>query len=427
MTIESPPRPSIEDHLFRITALLATFVFTRILIAMSLRLEQVAFVANDVSYYTAYLYQFEQGDLSAMREYPMPAVWILQAIYTIGGGWETWTPWYRGSMLALDLVVAATLYRRTTFTATLFWILFTGAQGAIVWFRFDLIPAALVTWACVLLLRRPAVSGALIGLGAAIKLWPALLIGPLLAPDPLRAGPARRRLLGFGITGVGLALASLAAVGWERTVSPVAWQGGRGLQIESVPATPLMWLRTFTDNPSWDIKLSDYNALEIVAGSPGVDAMLVVATVLTAATVALTAWLSVRLIRNLGSDDARLQPAVLFAMLAVVLAIVVSNKTLSPQYILWLGGPVAALLLAPMPPRLRRHVRVQAVALVLVGALTQLSYPWGAYGVMAIPLGSGPETAVLILRNLALVILTAHAVWLAVVSSRRASSTESSL
>lgn len=164
-----------------------------------------------------------------------------------------------------------------------------------------------------------------------------------------------------------------------------------------------------------------------MAGSPGVDAMLVVATVLTAATVALTAWLSVRLIRNLGSDDARLQPAVLFAMLAVVLAIVVSNKTLSPQYILWLGGPVAALLLAPMPPRLRRHVRVQAVALVLVGALTQLSYPWGAYGVMAIPLGSGPETAVLILRNLALVILTAHAVWLAVVSSRRASSTESSL
>ncbi|MBK7821302.1 MAG: DUF2029 domain-containing protein [Tessaracoccus sp.] len=427
MTIESPPRVSTDEQLFRITALLATFVFTRILIMLSLRLEQVAFVANDVSYYTAYLFQFEQGDISAMQEYPLPAVWILQAIYTLGGGWELWTPWYRASMLALDFIVAATLYRRTTFAAALFWILFTGAQGAIVWFRFDLIPAALVVWACVLLLRRPAISGALLGLGAAIKLWPALLIGPFLAPAPLQPGPARRRLLGFGVAGFGLAFASLAAVGWERTVSPVVWQRGRGLQIESVPATPLMWLRTFTDNPSWDIKLSGYNALEIVAGSPGVDALLAVSTALTAATVVLTAWLSIRLIRNGRLDDARLQPAILFAVLAVILAIVVSNKTLSPQYILWLGGPVAALLLTRMPLRLRRHVHVQAVALVLVGALTQLSYPWGAYGVMAIPLGSGPETAVLILRNLTLVVLTAHAVWLAAVSSRRASSTESSL
>jgi hypothetical protein len=428
VTIDSPPRrPSADEQLFNITALMAAFVFTRILIMLSLRLEQVSFVANDVSYYTAYLFQLEQGDLSAMREYPMPAVWLLQAIYTIGGGWEEWTPWYSATMLLLDVAVAATLYRRANVTATLFWILFTGAQGAIMWFRFDLIPAALVAWACVLLLRRPAVSGALLGLGAAIKLWPALLIGPLLAPDPLRAGPARRRLLGFGVAGLGLALTSLAAVGWERTVSPVTWQRSRGLQIESVPAMPLMWLRTFTDNPSWPISLSDYNALEIEAGSPGVGLMLGVATALTAATVALTAWLSARLIRNLRRDDPLLPPAILFAMLAVVLATIVTNKTLSPQYILWLGGPIAALLLTRMPERLRRHLRIQAVALVIVGALTQLSYPWGAYGIMAIPLGSGPETAVLVLRNLALLTLTGHAVWLAMVTSRRASTTESPL
>ncbi len=43
----------------------------------------------------------------------------------------------------------------------------------------------------------------------------------------------------------------------------MTWQGERGLQIESVPATPLMFLRTFTDNPSWNIFLSPYNALEL--------------------------------------------------------------------------------------------------------------------------------------------------------------------
>ncbi|MFT3886961.1 MAG: glycosyltransferase 87 family protein [Arachnia sp.] len=414
-------RADLDEQLFNITALLAAFVFTRILILLSLKLDQVSFVANDVSYYTAYLFQFEQGDTSAMQEYPMPAVWILQAIYTLGGGWEHWSPWYSAAMLVLDFAVAATLYRRATPTAALFWILFGAAQGGIVWFRFDLIPAALVAWACVLVMRHPAVSGALLAAGAAIKLWPALLIAPLLAPDPLRPGPARRRVLGFAVTGLALALASLVAVGWDRTVSPVTWQQHRGLQIESVPATPLMWLRTFTDNPSWNIKLSDYNALEIVAGSPGVDLLLTVSSVLTGAAVVLAVALGVRLIRNVRADDPRLPSALLLAVLAIVLAIVVSNKTLSPQYVLWLGGPVAALLLAPLSARLRRHVTVQAVALVIVGGLTQLTYPWAAFGIMAIPVGSGPETAILVLRNAALVLLTGHAVWLALISSRRAS------
>mgnify|MGYP000470483604 CR=1 FL=1 len=104
MTIDSPPRrPTTDEQLFNVTALMAAFVFTRILILLSLRLEQVSFVANDVSYYTAYLFQLQQGDTSAMREYPMPAVWILQAIYTLGGGWEEWTPWYSATMLLLDV------------------------------------------------------------------------------------------------------------------------------------------------------------------------------------------------------------------------------------------------------------------------------------------------------------------------------------
>ncbi len=87
-----------------------------------------------------------------------------------------------------------------------------------------------------------------------------------------------------------------------------------------------------------------------------------------------------------------------------MLATVIANKTLSPQYILWLGGPVAALLVTRGSAWLRRHLIVFAVALVIVGALTQMTYPWGAYGIMAIPLGSGPETSVLLLRNLALVV-----------------------
>ena len=46
--------------------------------------------------------------------------------------------------------------------------------------------------------------------------------------------------------------------------------------------------------------------------------------------------------------------------------------------------------------------------MIVVGALTQFTYPWGAYGIMAIPLGSGPETAVLLLRNASLVVLLVY-------------------
>ena len=107
------------------------------------------------------------------------------------------------------------------------------------------------------------------------------------------------------------------------------------------------------------------------------------------------------------------------AVLTVVLLTIVTNKTLSPQYVLWLGGPVGALLATRPSPWLRRHITVIAVALVAVAALTQYTYPWGTYGIMALPLGSGPETSVLILRNLTLVALTGYAYGLTLKASGR--------
>ncbi len=97
------------------------------------------------------------------------------------------------------------LYRRDNAAGALFWILFTGVQGPIVWFRFDLIPAALVAWACLFVTRIPRVAGGLVGLGAAIKLWPALLIGPMLAPTRGASARARGRVIGFVVVGFGLA------------------------------------------------------------------------------------------------------------------------------------------------------------------------------------------------------------------------------
>ena len=396
--------------------LIATFLLTRYISSLFLTLDEVKFVANDVSYYGYHLFRLDEGESGVMAEYPVPAVWILQAIYRLGGGWQTWGALYVAVFVMLDALVAITLYRRDNAAGALFWILFTAAQGPILWYRFDLIPAALVAWACLFVTRFPRVAGGMVGLGAAIKLWPALLIGPMLAPHPWRSARARGRVMGFVVVGFGLAAASLISSGWTRSASPVTWQGQRGLQIESVPASPLMLLRTFTDNPSWNIFLSPFNALELQG--PFVEELLRVSTVLTALSLATAAYLSHRLIRHLHDDDERLHEAILLAILTIVLATIVTNKTLSPQYIAWLGGPVAALLVARSSAWLRRPLIVFSVALVVVAVLTQMTYPWGAYGIMAIPLGSGPETSVLLLRNLTLVCLTAYALALTLKASR---------
>lgn len=396
--------------------LIALFVLTRSVSFLILGLEQVAFVANDVSYYGYHLFRLDEGEPGVMAEYPVPAVWILQGIYRLGGGWQTWTAVYVAVFVLLDAAVAITLYRRSNAAGALFWILFTGVQGPIVWYRFDLIPAALVAWACLFVTRFPKLAGGLVGLGAAIKLWPALLIGPMLSPHPWRSTRARGRVIGFAVVGFGLAVASLVTSGWTRSASPLTWQGQRGLQIESVPASPLMFLRTFTDNPSWNIFLSPYNALELQG--PYVGGLLTVSTMLTVLSLLAAVYLSYRLMRRLHDDDERLHEAILLAILTIVLATVIANKTLSPQYVLWLGGPVAALLVARTSAWLRSHLIVLAGSLIAVGLLTQLTYPWGAYGIMAIPLGSGPETSVLLLRNMALVALTAYAFGLTVLASR---------
>ena len=118
------------------------------------------------------------------------AVWFTASLPYRSTAFNSWLPVFALSMLLLDGLVATMLFKHGSVGASVFWILFIGACGPIVWFRFDMLTAAAVALACLWLNRHPATSGALIGLGAAIKLWPALLIAPMSAPRPpcTRAG-----------------------------------------------------------------------------------------------------------------------------------------------------------------------------------------------------------------------------------------------
>ena len=78
--------------------------------------------------------------------------------------------------------------------------------------------------------------------------------------------------------GFGLAALSLVTGGASRLFSPLTWQSGRGLQIESVWATPLMVARAF-DPARWTVRYSTFQAYEVFG--PGVSALLVVSTAAT--------------------------------------------------------------------------------------------------------------------------------------------------
>lgn len=382
------------------------------------------FVANDISYYSYYTWCFDAGlaeggaqcveanaGLGIMAEYPLPAQWLLQIVYWLAEGFEQYFQWFAGLMLLLDAVVATSLFRRHNAKGALVWILFTGACGPIMYFRFDLLPAALVAWACLLLAARPYLAGALVAAGAAVKLWPAMLALPLMAPTPLRRGAGRARLVGFLASGVTLGMSSLIVGGWTRSISPLVWQSRRGLQMESVPATPLMFLRTFTESDAWPVFLSEWNALELKG--PGVGLLIQTSTLLTVGWVLLTAVLSWRLLRQFRRQSAALHEAMLLVVLASVLATIVANKTLSPQYILWLAGPLAVLVMSRSSEWLRMPLRTASVILIIVAGLTQYTYPWGTFGIMGMPYGSPLETSMLILRNVLLVGVTAQMIFLA--------------
>ncbi len=403
------------------------WVISRVLmLALMLLAERVAL--GDPTYYWRKIHAWsEVGLAQTLNEYPTPVVWLLSIPYALGAGTRLgYRIAFVAVMMILDGAFTALLWRqngRRRDAATDFWLLFIFLIGPITYLRFDLVPAVLAGAALLFVRRRPGLAGVLVGVGAAVKLWPALLIGAVGADRRTR----RRSLLGFGVAGVGLALISLIFGGLSRLVSPLTWQSDRGLQIESLWATPLMVARALAPQ-TWRVDISTYQAFEIFG--PGVSGSLIASTVASVLGLLVIAALIVRAYRN-GAPSPVALGLMMFAIIAVM---IVTNKTLSPQYVLWLGGPAAALLVIRPPDGRRGIVTRLAVQVLVLAGLTQLVYPLLYRGLEGL---GGPtflivSTLALVLRNLALAVFTVAAcvsAWRALgapaatSASRRATST----
>ncbi len=270
------------------------------------------------------------------------------------------------------------------------WVVGGLAIGPVMLARFDLFPTAMAV-AAILLVSRPAASGALAGVGGLLKAWPFLVLVAVPRARLLRAG-----LAALAVTVIG----GLAIWAWAPgSTAFLGEQRARGLQVESVGALPYAVGGAIGFDP--DIVLR-YGAFEVQA--PGVGA---IGLGLTALGVALLVLLVVG--RLAGRLEAA--PGGDVALLAVLIS-VATSRVLSPQYAVWLVGVAVAAACS-----VQSGARPATRLLIAMAAVTQVLFPWG-YGSY---LDTAPYAVGLQAIRLALLILAMAWIGKTILRSARAS------
>ncbi|HJU37141.1 MAG TPA: glycosyltransferase 87 family protein [Gaiellaceae bacterium] len=252
--------------------------------------------------------------------------------------------------------------------------------------RFDLWPALLAVAALAAIVgERPVASGALLGLGFAAKLWPAVLLPIAVAHLWRRRGRAGAlAVVAAFVVAAAACFLPFAVLGADGLRAMFADQLNRPLQVESLGAAVLMAAQHLGMSPLATV--SSHGAQGLSGHGAGLAADLSTALEIVF-VVAIWAVFARR--RNAGGE------AVLLAAAATVAALVAFDRVLSPQYLIWL---------APFIPLVRGGRGVLAGGLLLLAlGLTQTWFPWH-YWPLALDHAS-PWSWYLLARDLALVAL----------------------
>lgn len=279
------------------------------------------------------------------------------------------------------------------------WILGGFAIGPLLLMRYDVIVTALAVGGLIAPARsakvRWSVRGALLGLGAMVKAWPA---GLVLGLPPKEYG--RRAVI--WAAGTAFAVTAGLSLTMSGAFSFLSGQSSRGIEVESVLATPFMIAHWF----GYPVKVvHEYGSFQI--SGPGVGAVASFAELLTVLGLGVVLWW-----RLLRFKPRAWTPALMYDVaLTVVLVLVVTSRVLSPQYLIWLLGLVALVFTENAPTR-RATLLARPAALVFCCVLvTQIEFPLLFGEVMG---GQFWGTMLVAVRNLVLVlacVLALRALW----------------
>ena len=224
--------------------------------------------------------------------------------------------------------------------------------------RIDSVSAALAILGLVAINRNATgIAAALFTIAGWIKIWPVALFAAMIAVFKKRLQAIIvASIISASIIGIGLLAGGTTVFGF------ILQQQERGIQIESVMATPWMWLAKFG---SANIFFDDSILTNQVSG-PLVQELASVSNYLLFIALAITVLLAIRAVR---AGRNRTQVFAL-AALTGVLDLIVFNKVGSPQFMIWLAVPLVALVYFGIN---KSKVALAMGAAILL--LTQLVYP----------------------------------------------------
>ena len=346
--------------------LIAAWVSTRAWLVWLL-LGPQEWVFGDAAYFDISINAVPDVGLEAtLTEYPLPAVpvvavpWLAARVLGVDYG-----PMLMTAAVLTDLTFAVLLARLGRSRLAVWgWVVAIPLLGTTSFARFDLLPGILCGVAVLLMVGHPRVAAACAAVATAVKLWPVLVLPGLLAV----ARPRRGATVVVLAVGGALALGSVAAAGWARLFSPLSFQAERGLQIESVAATPAM-LAWWLVPERWQVAYVQASHAYEIDGA-GVGLLVTVSTLATLVYVVLLAaacWWLWRFRDRVGPGLA------VWFMLAAVTGFTVVGKVLSPQYLIWLL-PIALAGLAVADSRV---LRSWVAGLLVAAGLTHAVFPVG--------------------------------------------------
>jgi hypothetical protein len=277
--------------------------------------------------YQDFSWEYPPSALPAMMP-PAVATWFLP-LWNLVPYMVAWLV----MVLAIDAFVMKVLLRRSPgglqHPAIQLWVLGLPLLGVLSWSRFDIFPAT-AALAAVLYAgsRRHVSSGLATGLGATLKLWPALLAP--IQRTRRQAVVATAVAGGFVLGVAGITFQLTGSTGFSQVLG---YQSDRGLQIESLAALPLVWLHHFGVD-GYESRFA-FGAWEITGPSVPVMADAAsIAFVIGLVFIGLMHW-------RLMKVDAGRRGVALTAV-TLLLVSLVTNKVFSPQYVLWLLAVVVA-------------------------------------------------------------------------------------
>ena len=233
-----------------------------------------------------------------------------------------------------------------------FWVLWPILMGPLALTRFDVVPTLFALLALIVLSNRtirPYLSGFLLGVGALVKLWPMLLF--VVYPKKV----LKKSSTSFVSTLILMILfMSTWSVGFTNFLNN---QTSRGLQVESIAATPFVLAKLFGANVEYPFRYGSVEVQALFADEIGLLLNLFTLIVF----MVLFIWNYQNKLNYLNLFD----KALVIVMISIAL-----SRVFSPQFWIWVGG-LASLALINKETKLKKVI----VLLSISAFLTQLLYP----------------------------------------------------